>query len=74
MPQHFGAMAGMGHSHANMKHWAEARHCYRLALAIHPRLEGIQSAQRQIEEILAAGGCAPQSAPPPLDPDTPPQA
>lgn len=58
MPQHFGAMSGMGHSHAHLKHWAEARHCYRLALAIHPSLEGIQTALRQIEEILAANGCS----------------
>lgn len=69
MPQHFGAMSGMGHSHAHLKHWAEARHCYRLALAIHPRLEGIQTALRQIDEILAANGSSPTatSDPPPQD-------
>lgn len=52
MPQHFGAMAGMGHCFSNQRQWAEARRCYRLALAIHPRLEGIQNTLRQVEKIL----------------------
>jgi len=55
MPQHFGAMAGMGHCHANQRQWAQARHCYRLALAIHPRLEGIQNTLRQVEKVLSNG-------------------
>jgi tetratricopeptide (TPR) repeat protein len=52
MPQHFGAMAGMGHCHAHLGQWRQARHCYRLALAIHPRLEGIQKSLEQIEQLL----------------------
>jgi len=52
LPQHFGAMAGMGHCHAHLRQWPEARHCYRLALAIHPRIEGIQAALEQVEAIL----------------------
>jgi tetratricopeptide (TPR) repeat protein len=52
MPQHFGAMSGMGHCHAHLGQWQQARHCYRLALAIHPRLEGIQSSLNQIEQLL----------------------
>jgi tetratricopeptide (TPR) repeat protein len=52
MPQHFGAMSGMGHCHAHLGQWRPARHCYRLALAIHPRLEGIQSSLQQIEQLL----------------------
>jgi tetratricopeptide (TPR) repeat protein len=52
MPQHFGAMAGMGHCHAHLEQWAEAKHCYRLALAIHPRFEGIQASIARIEEVL----------------------
>ena len=52
IPQHFGAMAGMGHCHAHMAQWNEARHCYRLALAIHPRLEGIQASLNQITRLL----------------------
>ncbi len=52
MPQHFGAMAGMGHCHAHLGHWREAKRCYRLALAIHPGLEGIQESLDQIGQIL----------------------
>ncbi len=52
MPQHFGAMSGMGHSHAHRGEWAQAKHCYRLALAIHPRLEGIQDSLDQIDQLL----------------------
>ncbi len=52
MPQHFGAMAGMGHCHSHCGQWAEARRCYRLALAIHPQMEGIQLALSQIEQVL----------------------
>jgi tetratricopeptide (TPR) repeat protein len=52
MPQHFGAMSGMGHCYAHMKNFAEARRCYRLALAIHPRLEGVETSLRRVEQIL----------------------
>ena len=52
MPQHFGSMSGMGHCHAHLGQWRQARHCYRLALAIHPRLEGIQQSLQQIEQLL----------------------
>jgi tetratricopeptide (TPR) repeat protein len=52
MPQHFGAMAGMGHSHSHLGQWAEAKHCYRLTLAIHPQFEGIQASIAQIDEVL----------------------
>ena len=52
VPQHFGAMSGMGHCHAHMEQWRQAKHCYRLALAIHPRLEGIQTSLEQIDQLL----------------------
>lgn len=52
VPQHFGAMSGMGHCHAHLGQWRQAKHCYRLALAIHPRLEGIQCSLEQIEQLL----------------------
>ena len=52
IPQHFGAMSGMGHSYAHQSNWREARQCYRLALAIHPRLEGIQGSLEEIQRIL----------------------
>jgi len=74
MPQHFGAMSGMGHANASLKRWAEARHCYRLALAIHPRLDGIKTALRQVDEILAGSspGLADPSPPPACAPPPPP--
>jgi tetratricopeptide (TPR) repeat protein len=52
LPQHFGAMSGMGHCHAHLGQWHCANHCYRLALAIHPRLEGIQASLDQIDQLL----------------------
>jgi tetratricopeptide (TPR) repeat protein len=52
IPQHFGAMAGMGHSYSCLKRWPEARHCYRLALAIDPRLSGIADALHQVQAII----------------------
>ena len=52
MPQHFGAMAGMGHCYAHTGQWKQARHCYRLALAIHPRLEGVEASLAQIDQLL----------------------
>jgi tetratricopeptide (TPR) repeat protein len=52
IPQHFGAMVGMGHCHAHLGQWREAKKCYRLALAIHPRLEGIQVSLQQIDQLL----------------------
>jgi tetratricopeptide (TPR) repeat protein len=52
VPQHFGAMSGMGHCYAHLGKWSEARHCYRLALAIHPRLEGIEGSLHEIERLL----------------------
>lgn len=52
MPQHFGAMAGMGHCHAHLGQWREAKRCYRLALAIHPGFEGIQQALDQVDQVL----------------------
>lgn len=52
MPQHFGAMSGMGHCYAHMGEWKQARHCYRVALAIHPRLEGVEASLQQINQII----------------------
>ena len=52
MPQHFGAMAGMGHCYAHRGEWKQARQCYRLALAIHPRLDGVETSLDQIERLI----------------------
>ena len=52
IPQHFGAMAGKGHCYAHLKQWPDARRCYRLALAIHPRLDGVAATLHQIDDLL----------------------
>jgi tetratricopeptide (TPR) repeat protein len=52
MPQHFGAMAGMAHCYAHKNLWKQAKHCYRLALAIHPQMEGVRMSLDQIEQLL----------------------
>ncbi len=52
MPQHFGAMAGMGQCFAHLENYTEARRCYRLALAINPKFEGVEAALQQIDQIL----------------------
>ncbi len=52
MPRHFGAMAGMGHCHAQLGNLSEARQCYHQALAINPRMEGIAASLEQIRTLL----------------------
>ena len=52
MPQHFGTMSGMGHCFTHLKQFADARRCYRLALAINPKLEGVSASLQQVEQIL----------------------
>ena len=48
---HFGAYAGMGHSHTHLGHYAEAIACYRTALTIHPRIEGVRQSIRRIQDL-----------------------
>ncbi len=50
-PYHFGAMAGCGHSYAQLGQYAEAMACYRAALAIHPRLDGIRQSIRCLRRL-----------------------
>jgi tetratricopeptide (TPR) repeat protein len=47
-PVHFGAMVGMGHCLAHLGQLCEALDCYRAALDIHPRLDGVRQAIRSI--------------------------
>jgi tetratricopeptide (TPR) repeat protein len=58
MPQHFQAMASVGHCFAHLRNWKEAKRCYRLALAIHPRQEGIETSLAQVEQLLKDCGRA----------------
>jgi len=50
MPQHFGALAGMGHCYAHLGKLREAIDSYRQALAIHPHLDCLKQA---IPELAA---------------------
>lgn len=53
MPPHFGAWAGMGHSHAHLGRLEEALRCYRRALAINPHLDCVAELIYELEN-----GCA----------------
>jgi len=51
-PMHFGALAGLGHCHAQLGNLAEAARFYRRALAINPQADGIGEALCRIEQCL----------------------
>ena len=52
MPQHFGAMAGMGHSHAHLGNLFDAQRCYQQALEINPHMDGIAASLAEIRSLL----------------------
>jgi Flp pilus assembly protein TadD len=52
MPHHFGAMAGMGHCHAQLGNLSEAQSCYRQSLDINPRMDGIIAALAEVRALL----------------------
>ena len=49
MPCHFGAWAGMGHSHAHRGEFDAALSCYRRAVAIIPHLDCVAEMVRELE-------------------------
>ncbi len=49
---HFGAHAGLGHAHANLGNYQDAIACYRRALQIHPRMDGLRQAIRRIGSLV----------------------
>jgi len=51
-PWHFGAAAGLGHSYAQLGFYERALDAYHAALKLHPRMDGIRQAIRQIRELL----------------------
>ena len=55
---HFGALSGMGHAHARLGHPHEALRCYRAALRIHPRMEGLRQSIREVQPLTLAGAGA----------------
>jgi len=52
VPQHFGAMSGMGHCYAQMNDLPRALKCYRHALNVNPRMPAISLACEKIEACL----------------------
>jgi tetratricopeptide (TPR) repeat protein len=55
LPQHFGAAAGQGLCHAALGQYREARQCFRQALAIHPRLDGVRDNLARVQHVLVRG-------------------
>lgn len=54
-PSHFGAAAALGHASVEQGNLPGALHYYRRALQIHPRLEALPEAVRELE--AAVGSC-----------------
>lgn len=50
-PAHFGALAGLGHTYAQLGCYKEAESCYRKALRIHPRMRGVRQSLRTVREL-----------------------
>ena len=49
VPDHFGALAGMGHCHVQLNDLDQAARCYRIALEINPRMHAVASALARIQ-------------------------
>ncbi len=54
-PHHFGALSGQGLCHLALAQYAEAARCFRRALAIHPRLEGVREHLARVTQRLVRG-------------------
>jgi tetratricopeptide (TPR) repeat protein len=51
-PYHFAASAALGHTLLELGEVTEARHHYRRALQIHPRLDDVRDTMRQVDELI----------------------
>lgn len=51
-PWHFGAAAGLGHCYAHLGLYERALDSYHAALRLHPRMDGVRVAIRQVREAL----------------------
>jgi tetratricopeptide (TPR) repeat protein len=51
-PYHFAAAASLGHAYVEQGNLSAALHCYRQALRIHPRLEDVPEAIKELESVL----------------------
>lgn len=54
-PHHFGALAGKGLCHSALGQHKEAARCFRRALAIHPRLDGVRQNLARVQQELVRG-------------------
>jgi tetratricopeptide (TPR) repeat protein len=54
-PYHFGALSGQGLCHVALGQYAEAARCFRRALALHPRLDGVRQNLARMEQQLVRG-------------------
>lgn len=72
MPIHFGAMASMGHCHAQLGELDQALKCYRSALTINPRMTAIRATIARIEACPQACKVRVKKCPP--RPESPPQS
>jgi tetratricopeptide (TPR) repeat protein len=52
MPPHFGALAGMGHCHAQQGQFQAARSAYCRALAIYPYMDGVRQSLSDVEALI----------------------
>jgi tetratricopeptide (TPR) repeat protein len=59
---HFGAMAGLGHCFAALGRHLDALGAYRMALEVHPRMDGIRTAIAQIKQMMSMS-CQPGKFP-----------
>ncbi len=55
LPHHFGALSGQGLCHVALGQYAEAARCFRRALAVHPRLEGVRENLQHVTLTLVRG-------------------
>ncbi len=53
VPIHFGALAGMGHCHAQLGDLRKAAEAYRRALSVNPHMEGIANVLQRVERCLS---------------------
>jgi tetratricopeptide (TPR) repeat protein len=53
VPIHFGALAGVGHCHAQLGDLRKAAEAYRRALNVNPHMEGIANVLQRVERCLS---------------------
>ncbi|MBI2468096.1 MAG: tetratricopeptide repeat protein [Candidatus Rokubacteria bacterium] len=54
-PYHFGALSGQGLCHVALGQYREAARCFRRALDVHPRLQGVRENLARVQQHLVRG-------------------